>query len=295
MPGLYFPAKLCEFCKTHIGAGIDEEDAVKLNLPKEDYRPRTLEQKIVSYADNLVSGNKILTFKETLKIWEGKYGFESKPVKRLILEHEELTNFITREQMIFIDQTAIKNGITSKTLMQSAGREVARITEEVFRPKHKRIVIFAGSGNNGGDALVAAINLKKTENKVTVLQFGNPKSENTKDALEQVKKNNIPIKQIKTINDFACISGDFAIDGLLGIGILGEVREPIKSGIVCINNFPKKISIDIPSGLDPDTGHKSSPTVNPDLIITIHRFKKGLVGKYKTGVVRIADIGLPKI
>ncbi len=99
----------------------------------------------------------------------------------------------------------------------------------------------------------------------------------------------------KIIYDYKKInfnSYDFIIDAILGTGIEGKLREPISTVISLTNNSQAfKVAVDIPSGLNPDTGKACGKAVNADLIVTFHDMKKGLK-KHKDKTV-VVDIGIP--
>lgn len=80
---LGFDRKVVNAVERHTGSGIGKKEAVKLGLPAKSYIPRTLEEKIVCYADKLVHGNRIVSFEETLAWFEERFGKNSLPVKRL--------------------------------------------------------------------------------------------------------------------------------------------------------------------------------------------------------------------
>ena len=95
------PKRIINIIEHHGGAGIDENEAVKLGLPKKDYTPVTIEEKIVAHADNLV-GNDYRSVKEVAKLWEKKIG--EKAVKKLLKLHNELS----RMAGVDIDEIAAK-------------------------------------------------------------------------------------------------------------------------------------------------------------------------------------------
>ena len=286
-----FPEEVCRIARNHIGAGIDKEEAVELGLPAFDFIPETLEEKIVAYADNLVAGSEILTFEETLKKWVEKFGPNSKQVERFKLLHAELEDFVTAEEMHEIDKKAVESGIPVSELMENAGRGLANLILKNIKFEGK-VIVFSGRGNNGGDSLVAAHYLHEEGFDVEVLQFGIPKSEESLKNFERIKNDGIIFHMVNNSEELPEIEGVLAIDGLLGTGARGEIREPIKSGIEKINQFKYVVAVDIPSGINPDTGEESNVFVKPTLVGTMHKFKKGLVGRYKLGVVRIIDIGI---
>jgi uncharacterized protein len=87
---LGFPDELINIIERHIGAGITAMEAVRLGLPEKDYLPRTVEEKIVSYADNLVSGTKNMQFYEALDRFKEILGPDHEGVELFIKQHHEL-------------------------------------------------------------------------------------------------------------------------------------------------------------------------------------------------------------
>ncbi|MFO7872803.1 MAG: NAD(P)H-hydrate epimerase [Candidatus Undinarchaeales archaeon] len=287
-----FSEEVSRIARNHVGAGIYKKEAVKLGLPAEDFIPETLEEKIVSYADNLAAGDKIRTFEETLKVWEEKFGPDSKQVELFKLEQAELEDYVTAEKMRELDKTAVEKGTPVSELMENAGRETAEQIETNFELIGRKIIVFAGSGNNGGDGFTAAQYLKKGGFDVQVVLFSAPKGSESIEKMNKASEAGVPISKIEKPELISELNGDIAIDALLGTGIDGKIREPLASVIKKINEFENIVSVDVPSGLNPDTGEEVNPTVKPDLIVTFQKFKKGLVGKYKLGIVKVVDIGI---
>jgi len=160
-------------------------------------------------------------------------------------------------------------------------------------------VIFCGCGNNGGDGFVAARHLFNKGVSATVVIMNDP-DKYTGDALTNLKiisKFKIKIKKWNYWKTDFC-SPDIIIDGLLGTGFKGEVREPYASAIKKINSFDKPVvSIDVPSGLNADTGCSGGETVNASVTVTMAAVKKGCIAKSALkfcGKIIVADIGLPR-
>ncbi|MFN4308934.1 MAG: HD domain-containing protein, partial [Sulfurihydrogenibium azorense] len=82
--------ELAKICERHIGAGIPREEAIKLGLGNKDYIPETLEEKIITHADNLISGNKEVSIEETIKEYDEKFGKDCIQGKRIM----ELAKYI---------------------------------------------------------------------------------------------------------------------------------------------------------------------------------------------------------
>ncbi len=177
-------------------------------------------------------------------------------------------------------------------LMENAGRAVCNILNEKFNLKDKNILIVAYHGNNGGDGFVAARHLCD-DAEVDVLFVGDEKKLK-EEALANFRKieNNEKI-QFLSLESMDFSDYDVIIDAIFGTGIAGEIKDPLAS---LISNLSKakafKVSIDVPSGINPDTGEKANAYFEPDLLITMHDIKKGLMG-YKDKTV-VADIGIKK-
>ncbi len=205
---------------------------------------------------------------------------------------------ISSEEMAILDNNSEWLGIPKSHLMECAGYSVAaKIMNRNYLGINQKAVIFCGTGNNGGDGFVVARHLSSYGVKVFVILVGNPDKIRTKEA--QLNWNiilnnlnySIEVEIVKDSTDLIKIGNiikenkDYGVivDALLGTGIEGKIREPINSAIDLINEIKKVeneritvISIDIPSGLDPNTGAVSDKAVKSDLVITFHRRKKGL-------------------
>ncbi len=88
---LGFPIEIIKITERHIGAGIPKDEAIMLNLPPRDYLPITLEEKIVTHADNLIHGIKEVPLDFVIQKWSKKMGSEHPSLERLIKLHKELT------------------------------------------------------------------------------------------------------------------------------------------------------------------------------------------------------------
>jgi len=207
---------------------------------------------------------------------------------------------VTAEEMREIDRRTIEEfGIPGIILMEHAGRAVSDTAEEFVKPEAGTIVILCGSGNNGGDGLAAARHLYNHGYGVEVILIKPP--ENFKgDALvnyEIAKK-----LQIRLTTPF---SGQplpprtsFVIDAMLGTGTRGEITGSFRQAIELINASGKPVlAVDLPSGIDADTGKVLGAAVNATVTVTMGLMKKGLLApeaKLLCGDLRVADIGLPR-
>ena len=185
-----------------------------------------------------------------------------------------------------------KSGISRINLMENAGRAVYQAIKQKFGLKDKKILIVCYHGNNGGDGFVAARYLCD-EAETDVLFIGN-ESKLKKEASANFKKIERNEKiQFLTDEEVDFDEYDILVDAILGIGIQGRLNKEISAIIDDINNSKAyRVSVDIPTGLDPDTGNVIDKCVNADLIVTFHDLKNGLE-KLQDKVV-VADIGLTK-
>lgn len=205
---------------------------------------------------------------------------------------------ISVEQMYQIENNGHKMGFLKKFMMENAGAaSVRRLIEKFGSLESKNIVIFAGLGNNGGDGLVMGRHLAGYGSKVTVVLLGTPETIKTEESSwnwELLKK----MSSIKLVSgnqvDFN-FNPDIVIDGILGTGIKGIIREPYSSAINFINSINCfKFSVDVPSGLDPDNGETANIFVKSDMTVTFHKMKRGIPKrKDLTGDLYVEKIGIP--
>ena len=202
--------------------------------------------------------------------------------------------------MMQIEENGHQMGFLRKFMMENAGAAaVKRLVEKFDDIKSKNILVFAGLGNNGGDGLVIARHLAGYGSTVTVFLLGEPdniRSEecswnwNLLEKMESVK--------LLTGGNFDLLNNlefDIIIDGILGTGISGEIREPQASAITFINKSNAfKLAVDVPSGVDPDTGNKNFPHVISDMTVTFHRMKVGMPKANDVcGEIFVEKIGIP--
>jgi NAD(P)H-hydrate epimerase len=149
-----------------------------------------------------------------------------------------------------------------------------------------------GLGNNGGDGFVAARYLSKNY-KVTVYLIGNEnniKTDISKNNFDKLKNSNIKIYESEDYKNIDTLlsENDIIIDSIIGIGVIGKLREPIRNIVKKINLLKNKliVSVDVPSGIESDV------SVLPNYTITFHDKKEGM-NKENCGIIKIFDIGIP--
>ena len=207
---------------------------------------------------------------------------------------------ITVKQMMQIEENGHQMGFLRKFMMENAGAAaVKRLVEKFDDMKSKNVLVFAGLGNNGGDGLVIARHLSGYGSNVTVFLLGEPDNIRSEECswnwnlLEKMKS--IKLLTGGSLDDLNNLEFDIIIDGILGTGISGEIREPQSSAITFINKSNAfKLTVDVPSGVDPDTGNKNSPHVVADITVTFHRMKVGMPkAKDVCGEIFVEKIGIP--
>ncbi len=207
---------------------------------------------------------------------------------------------LTKEQMKEADAIALQDyGLSVLQLMEMAGHGVARLCSRLLDDiEKKKILVAAGRGNNGGDAVVAAKYLKNWGAKPKII-------------LSSHENNNTLASQIETARHLGieCFlhneldlskeieNSDIIIDGLLGYGLRGDPREPIRSIIEAINSHHTKVlSVDVPSGLDATSGKAYSPCIKASATASLAILKRGLLSeeaKQFAGNLYVIDIGMP--
>jgi hydroxyethylthiazole kinase-like uncharacterized protein yjeF len=221
---------------------------------------------------------------------------------------------ITSEEMGVLDTNSEWLGIPKSHLMECAGYSFAsEIVNRYELDGFSKVLIFCGTGNNGGDGFVVARHLNSFGVKSIVILVGPSDKIGTEEALLNwniihnslnMSIETMIIKDSTNIGDIAILIEDdknfkLIIDGLLGTGIKGRIREPIATAIEFINEFHMQLnipvaSIDVPSGMDPNTGEVADKAVKSDLVITFHRNKKAL--HPKTEFIKdlvVKSIGIP--
>ncbi|OHB61637.1 MAG: NAD(P)H-hydrate epimerase [Planctomycetes bacterium RBG_13_46_10] len=215
---------------------------------------------------------------------------------------------MTREQVRAFDSWAINTlGIPGVVLMENAGRSCAElIKEKLSKIAKPKACIFCGTGNNGGDGYVIARHLLNAGFTVTVVICGdrNKIKGDAKTNLDILERMGQSIEQfdiadgdiserVRTFTDGA----DMLVDGLFGTGLSGQLSDEYKRLIECINAQGRPIlAVDIPSGLDCDTGEPLGAAIRATWTVTFVAMKKGFTGsndstKY-TGQIFVASIGV---
>jgi len=222
----------------------------------------------------------------------------------------EYMKVISAAQMRDIDARMIREyGVSGEALMERAGCSVANCVRDLARSQNianPSVLFVAGKGNNGGDAFVAArilagcgatVELWLATEAAQVAGYA-------RTYMDQAVAAGIPVKEMPSEKDWddaidGCVRRDVIVDGLLGTGFKGPVHGVIRHAIMVINYMSARslvVAIDIPSGLDADSGMPHDEAVVADVTVTMGLPKHGLVsrsGVEYTGSLLVAEIGIP--
>ena len=208
---------------------------------------------------------------------------------------------ITREQSRQIDRRAMQEyGMSGLVLMENAGRGVADVLCRLGIPGP--VVICCGKGNNAGDGFVTARHLELRAFPVRVLLLAD-EEELTGDAgvnFHILRKAGTPMERVRDPAALDRLLADAAwiVDALLGTGAQGEPRPPIDMAIERINSASApKLAVDLPSGLDCDSGEPAARTIRAAHTCTFVAPKAGFFApgaEQYTGEVHVLDIGIPR-
>jgi NAD(P)H-hydrate epimerase len=211
---------------------------------------------------------------------------------------------LSRDEVRALDRRAVEEfGVPGVVLMENAGRGAADVLTSLGIAGS--VLLCCGKGNNGGDGFVIARHLDNRHIPVHVWLFARP-ADLTGDAaimfriisrcgLPITVSDDMPPKQ--QLHD-QLASADWVVDALFGTGLRGPVRSPMDEVIGAINRRPGRVlAVDIPSGLDCDTGEPLGPTVRADHTVTFVAQKKGFANPAAQpwlGQVHVVDIGAPR-
>jgi len=220
---------------------------------------------------------------------------------------------ISAEAMRGADRRAQALGVPSHRLMEHAGTAVAAavhaLAVDLDRWEHGPILVLCGPGNNGGDGFVAARRLARAGADVVVALIATEARPRGADAARnwdrldgdhRVKRVQASVARDVTVLGQGIGKVSVIVDALLGTGVRGALREPIRSAVEMTRRARATgipvVSIDTPTAVDLSSGEASEPVVGADLTVTFHRPKTGLVttrGARLAGRILVAPIGIP--
>lgn len=210
---------------------------------------------------------------------------------------------LTPLEMRCVDKNTEYNKLPTLVLMENAGSQIASHIVNNY-PDRKKVSLYAGTGGNGGDAFVAARHLLNHGYKIHLILLSRPENIKNNDSIlnwrviENISKadKNIKISIITDSTQLKPDNNDIIVDAILGTGINGKLRQPVSKAIDIINYSPAiRLSVDVPSGLNPLTGDVFDKCVVAHKTLTLHKKKTGLLEAQSSyvGEVVVLDIGIP--
>jgi hydroxyethylthiazole kinase-like uncharacterized protein yjeF len=221
------------------------------------------------------------------------------------LARDEARSAITGKEMIEREDLGVRIGVSRLMMMENAGSAISRFISE---SDETNVVFVAGTGNNGGDAFVAARHLAYWENfKIAVALVGNETDIHAEEALANWKIlrniHSIRLMEINSLEKMSLLMKEInecqiIVCAIFGTGFRGKPRELQSKAIEMINSSDStKISVDLPSGMEADSGNYEI-TVLSDYTITMDSPKIGMFANDKSrkacGRIVVANIGVPK-
>ncbi|HRD56170.1 MAG TPA: NAD(P)H-hydrate epimerase, partial [Parachlamydiaceae bacterium] len=209
---------------------------------------------------------------------------------------------ISSTQMANMESKAISEGSLDTEFMEEAGVNIARLVHSFIERNdlQKQVILLCGKGNNAGDAYTAGIHLLNMDYSVDAFQLFPFKECSPLCQMNQTKFFNLGglIREVNFLDEFALPLNGLIVDGIFGTGFKGEIKEPISSIIFKANHSKLPIiSIDIPSGLNGDTGKASKETIHAKETAFLGLPKIGFFlneGWNCLGKLRYVDFGLPE-
>jgi NAD(P)H-hydrate epimerase len=212
---------------------------------------------------------------------------------------------LTRDESRELDRRAIEElGVPGVVLMENAGRGMAELL--LALGVQGPVAVCCGRGNNGGDGFVIARHLDNAGARVRVLLFAHP-DELAGDAAVNYR---ILAQSAADVKVFADLELDEAnlraelgvcawvVDALFGVGLRGPIRAPLDRVVAAVNDAPARVlAVDVPSGLDCDTGRPLGPCVRADHTATVAALKRGFLApeaREWLGQVHVIDMGAPR-
>ena len=207
---------------------------------------------------------------------------------------------LTCEQMRAVEQAAVDSGMDYLRLMENAGSAAARLIRSRYPMAGRTVAVLCGRGNNGGDGFVIARKLRDEGAVVsTVLVGGAPSTDEAREMLSRIERAGISLVRLETEPYVAanCVrEASLIVDAVYGIGFHGRLPDFLRSLFRTANGSPApRVAIDVPSGMNADTGAIDEDALRCSLTITFTAMKTGLTVPETAevcGEIAVADIGI---
>lgn len=213
---------------------------------------------------------------------------------------------LTRAQMREVDRCAIEVlGVPSMVLMENAASGCAAVVAELVRASAGRVAIVCGTGNNGGDGLAMVRLLDERGVRAAAMVTGEPLTADARMSLEICRRCGLEVRVAAggLVQEFRSLAAEaeIVVDAVFGTGLSRDVGGEVAELIGAINAWRAEsgsrrvVAVDLPSGLDGDTGCVLGACVRADVTVTLAALKPGVtIGREWCGVVRVVGIGVPR-
>ncbi len=206
---------------------------------------------------------------------------------------------LTADSMKKLEQAAVKGGLSYLRLMENAGSAAARVIRSAWPLAGRRVAVLCGDGNNGGDGFVIARRLLDEGARITVVTVGTPSTPQAKEMFSRLTGTDVTICRLETeplLAGEAVQSAGLIVDALFGIGFHCPLPDHLRHLLRMVNaSAAPVVAVDIPSGVEADSGTADPDTVRADCTVTFTALKPALVAATVLpycGRVEVVTIGI---
>jgi len=210
-----------------------------------------------------------------------------------------LDDAVTSREMRAVEMNSEYLGVSRLQLMENAGKAVADAVIERFGPDTE-VAVVCGPGGNGGDGFVAARHLAGAGNRVEILLLGRPENISSGEALAnwvavRNMRESVRVREIHDSAEVRPLEAGVIVDALIGTGVRGALASPYKQMVSVMNGSKGfKIAVDVPTGVESDSGEAPGEALKADLTVTFHKPKTGFKkAKKHIGELVVRPIGVP--
>ena len=215
------------------------------------------------------------------------------------MSSQEIRGEVSSRESRILDRNSEYLDVSTLQLMENAGRAVSDEVAARFTPSSE-VAVYAGTGRNGGDGMVAARHLASRGFHVSLILIGTPgeiRDEATYINWRAINamSESVALEIARDSSQIPSRKCDIAIDALLGTGARRTLRQPIMRTVEILNEMKCfKVAVDVPTGIDSDTGEVLGRALKANATITFHARKAGLrIAAGYCGEVKVTGIGIP--
>lgn len=205
---------------------------------------------------------------------------------------------VTSAKMREVDRIATEDfGLPLLSMMENAGRGLATLAaHKLPSPPGARVLCLAGKGGNGGGGLAACRHLANWGVKVEALALESPPGSAADVQASVLRHAGIPARSQPDLQAVDVGAFELVLDAVLGYSVRGDPAGPARAFVEAADDARRVLSLDLPSGLDPDTGRAGRPCIRADATLTLALPKRGLLRPEAApyvGELWLGDLGIP--